>query len=136
MKRGSKPSQTIIRQQDGGISIGGGTQVRVGGDMVGRDKITSISTSNQEIEDLFAQLIEAIQANSSLGTNEKNELITKSQELKGELQKADVDLGKIVGIKQLLMSKGEWIAGAVGAIFQYQPIQEAIMIASKRLIGG
>lgn len=120
--------------QSGGIHIDG-SQVQVGGDMVGGNKLT-LRGDDRELEALFKQLVAAIQDNKSLSATEKQEALAKSKELESELKKPEPDLAKLSRLKQFLHDKGGMIATMVSALFQYPPVQETIKTLTQRLLGG
>jgi len=116
------------------VDISGKSHVTTGGDLIGGDK-TTISMDAQQFEELFARLSKQIQNNRDLSAAERQESIAASRNLQKELKKPRPDLGKIARLKEFLLSKGDRIAAAVGAIFQYPPVQESLKVAAQRLIG-
>jgi hypothetical protein len=98
--------------QRGGVNISGST-VHIGGDVVGRDKITNVTTglSSEQINQLFVPLINALRTTSP---EKQNEAVQKAEELKKEVAKGkeanDGVMAKIVdGLVVLVPS-------AVGAL--------------------
>jgi hypothetical protein len=71
--------------QSGGVNISGST-VHIGGDVVGRDKITNVTTgiSGDQLNQLFAPLMNALRAAPS---EKQNEAMQKAEELKKEVAK-------------------------------------------------
>ncbi len=132
-KRDASKSQAATNHS-GGIHIER-SDVQVGGDMVARDKIT-LHGDNREIEKLFQQLVTAIQNSKDLNSDQKQEALAKSRELESELNKPEPDLSNLTRLKQFLQDQGGLIATAVGAVFQYPPVQETIKTLAQRLIGG
>jgi hypothetical protein len=101
------------KNQSGGFHISAGGNVTIGGDMVGRDKITTVTTglSGDQLNQLFAPLMSALRAAPS---EKQTEAILKAEELKKELAKGkeanDGAMAKIVdGLVAL-------VPGAVGAV--------------------
>jgi len=100
------------RNQSGGVNISGST-VHIGGDVVGRDKITNVTTglSGDQLNQVFAPLLSALRAASP---EKQTEAIQKAEELKKEVAKGkeanDSVMAKIVdGLAAL-------VPGAVGAV--------------------
>jgi len=100
------------KNQSGGVNISGGA-VHIGGDVVGRDKITNVTTglSGDQLNQLFAPLISALRA---APPEKQNEAMQKAEELKKEVAKGkeanDGVMAKIVdGLVAL-------VPGAVGAV--------------------
>ena len=135
MTKRRKARNASIDQRSGGVYISGSGDVRVKGDLVGRDKITQAG-DDREFEALFAELVETIRNSQALSGDEKQDLIAKGEELKAELEQPEPDLGKVGRLKQFLLAKGDWITAAVGAVFQYPPVQETLKNAAQRVIGG
>lgn len=111
------------------------SRVDVGGDLVGRDKVT-IGSSDREFEALFARLGSAIEGAEGLTADEKREVAMVGDDLKAELTKPEPDPGTLARLKGLLAARGGQIAAAVGAIFRYPPVQEAVKALTQRLLGG
>jgi hypothetical protein len=109
--------------------------VDVGGDLVGRDKVT-IGASDREFEALFARLGSAIEGAEGLTADEKREVAAVGDDLKAELTKPEPDPGTLARLKDFLAARGGQIAVAVGAIFRYPPVQEAVKALTQRLLGG
>lgn len=135
MAKKTTRQKPTTEKREGGIYIGDGATVNAGGDLVGRDKI-SVGLGGEELENLFERLENAIQNHTALKTNEKEELSAKSKELEDELKKSNPDLGTLTRLKQFIAAKGGTISVAVGAIFQYGPVQETIKMLAQRLVGG
>lgn len=131
-KRSESPSSA---SRAGGVNIGHGAHISVGGDLVGRDKISKVVVE-QEMIALFAQLQGAIKADGALPQDAKEELLAKSKELEVELQKPNPDLSKLEQLKQFLSAHGKVIAASASAIFQYPAVQETIKTLAQKLIGG
>ncbi len=135
MAKQKKTRLATTDQRSGGVYISGSARVKVDGDLVGRDKIV-LRSDDRELDGLFDRLIGVIQSSPGLSAGEKQKAIDKSKELRTELKKPEPDLNKLDRIKRFLLSKGEVIAAAVGAVFQYPPVQETIKTITQRLIGG
>jgi hypothetical protein len=118
----------------GGINIER-SSVTAGGDIVGGNK-TTLSGEDQQLDALFAQLATAIQTSRTVPIEDRDELSRKSNELKEELVKPEPDLGRVASLKNLLVSKGDAIATAVAAIFQYPPVQDTLKVLTQRLLGS
>jgi hypothetical protein len=98
--------------QGGGVNISGST-VHIGGDVVGRDKITTVTTglSGDQLNQLFAPLMNALRTASP---EKQTEAMQKAEELKKEIAKGkeanDGVMAKIVdGLVEL-------VPGAVGSV--------------------
>ncbi len=118
----------------GGINIDR-SSVTAGGDIVGGDK-TTLSGDERQLDALFAQLTTAIQTRRSIAADDRDDLVQKSNELKTELDRPEPDLGKVASLKNVLVSKGDAVATAVAAIFQYPPVQDTLKALTQRLLGG
>jgi hypothetical protein len=119
-------------QRTGGVHISG-SEVHVGGDVVGGNKIT-VTGADREYEQLFEQLRSAIES-TRLPVTKKRALRQSSDELEVELRKPEPDLGTIQRLKQLLIDHGEGIAATATAIFQYPPVSTALRAALSRVLG-
>lgn len=99
--------------QSGGVNISGGGSVNIGGDVVGRDKITNVTTglSGDQLNQLFAPLINALRAAPS---EKQNEAMQKAEELKKEIAKGkEANDGVIAKIVDGLVAL---VPGAVSAV--------------------
>ncbi len=101
------------KNQSGSFHINAGGNVTIGGDMVGRDKITTVTTglSGDQLNQLFAPLMNALRA---APLEKQTEAIQKAEELKKEVAKGkdanDRVMAKIVdGLAAL-------VPGAVGTV--------------------
>lgn len=100
------------KNQSGGVSIRGGS-VHVEGDVVGRDKITTVTTglSGDQLKQLFAPLMNALQA---APPEKQNEAIQKAEELKKEVAKGkEANDGAMARIVDGMVAL---VPGAVGAV--------------------
>jgi hypothetical protein len=98
--------------QSGGVNISGST-VHIGGDVVGRDKITNVTTglSGDQLNQLFAPLMNALRA---APPEKQNEAIQKAEELKKEVAKGEkADDNVMADIVDGLVAL---IPGAVGSV--------------------
>jgi hypothetical protein len=98
--------------QSGGVNISGST-VHISGDVVGRDKITTITSglSGDQLNQLFAPLMSALRA---APPEKQNEAIQKAEELKKEVAKGkDANDGALARIVDGLVAL---VPGAVGAV--------------------
>jgi len=111
------------------------SRVDVGGDLVGRDKVT-IGSADRELDALFARLTAAIGETNSLSADEKQDLAAKGDELRAELEQPEPDLGKVARLKELLQARGGQIASVVGVIFRYPPVQETLKALTQRHLGA
>jgi len=111
------------------------SRVDVGGDLVGRDKVV-LGAGDPGLDELFAQLAAEISASPDTDAEEKRALAVAGDELKSELQQAEPDLGKIGRLKQALAAHGGEISAAVGAIFRYPAVQDAVKTMTQRLLGA
>lgn len=130
--RGRARGEGSSEQRTAGVHISG-SQVTVGGDVVGGNKIT-IGGADQEYERLFEQLRGSIES-SALPVTKKKALRQGSDELESELKKPEPDLGTVQRLKTLLVEHGEVVAGAATAIFQYPPVATALRAAFSRVLG-
>lgn len=135
MAKRRKANNQAVDRRTGGVYIDGGSHVTVGGDLVGGNKVT-LGRDDKQFEALFVHLKEVIQSDKALNTADKEQVLAESEKLKEELEKSEPDLGAVARLKRFISSKGGVIAAAVGAIFQYPPVQEAIKVVSQRLMGG
>lgn len=101
-----------INHHSGGVNISGGS-VHIGGDVVGRDKITTVTTglSGDQLNQLFVPLMSALR---TAPPEKQNEAMQKAEELKREVAKGkeanDKVMAKIVeGLVGLVPS-------AIGAV--------------------
>jgi len=101
------------KNQSSDFQIHAGGNVTIGGDVVGRDKITTVTTgfSHEQLNQLFAPLMSALRAASP---EKQTEAIQKAEELKKEVAKGkdanDRVMAKIVdGLAAL-------VPGAVGTV--------------------
>ena len=111
------------------------SRVEVAGDLVGRDKV-SLGAADRELDELFARLAGAIRESGTLSADDKQHLEGTGDELRAELEQPEPDLGKVARLKEFLQAQGGQIAGAVGAIFQYPPVQDTLKALTQRLLGG
>jgi hypothetical protein len=118
-----------------GVTISGHSRVDVKGDIVGRDKIQSVSAETS-LDAVFAELHKAIGDTRGLDADERKRLTAASDDLKSELSGDKPDLGKVERLKTLLTSMGGQIAAATSAIFVYAPVQETLKVAVQRLLGA
>lgn len=101
------------QNQSGSFHISAGGNVTVGGDMVGRDKITTVTTglSGDQLTQLFAPLMNALR---TAPPEKQNDAMQKAEELKKEVAKGkdanDRTMAKIInGLVAL-------VPGAIGAV--------------------
>lgn len=101
--------------QSGGVNFSGSGSVHIGGDVVGRDKITTVTTglSGEQLNQLFAPLMNALRA---APPEKQNEAIQKVEELKKEVAKGkeanDRVMAKIVdGLAALVPSAVGTVVG-------------------------
>jgi hypothetical protein len=105
----------IDKNQSSGFHINAGGNITIGGDMVGRDKITTITTglSGDQLTQLFAPLMSALRAASP---EKQTEAMQKAEELKKEVAKGkdanDRVMAKIVdGLAALVPSAVGTVVG-------------------------
>lgn len=103
--------------------IGGQAEVHVEGSVVGHDQYVGAGAGErEEIRALFEELRSLVTQRAELDETEREELLEQINALEEELTKPEPDLGKVNSLKEALLSKGVWLAGAVTAILQYPPI--------------
>jgi len=82
----------MSKNQEGGVSFGGGGRVHIGGDVVGRDKITTTTASTGITVADFAKIFEAINAQVGKAPLAVKEDVRDAVEtLKAEAQKEAVE---------------------------------------------
>ena len=102
--------------REGGVTFGPGSRVTVGGDIVGRDKIVTGGKAG-ELADLFTRLEALIAAQAGLDDATRQQALQEARALKAELTSDKPDASRVEELKQALLSKGQWIASAIAAIF-------------------
>jgi hypothetical protein len=75
--------------RSGGVNFGSSGNITIGGDVVGRDKITSTNTglSGAEIADLFKSIYQQIDGKSSLPLRDKEDLKADVKDVEAETAK-------------------------------------------------
>jgi hypothetical protein len=134
MARKRNRTSSDVSNRKAGVYIEG-SHVNVGGDLVGRDKVT-IGSDDRGLDGLFEELAIAIRHTDNLSPDEKKQLTAAGNQLRTELKKDEPDLGVIGRLKGLLQSSGGTVATAAAAIFQYPPVQDAIKAVTQRLLGA
>jgi len=130
-------SRPGIVQTGGGVVIGGQAEVHVEGSVVGHDQYVGVEAGErEEFRTLFENLRALVVQRAELDDAEREDLLAQVNALEEELARPEPDLGKVNSLKETLLSKGAWLAGAVTAILQYPPVQEALKAAFQRVIGG
>ncbi len=102
--------------QSGGVNISGST-VHIGGDVVGRDKITNITTglTGDQLNQLFTPLMNALRAAPS---EKRDEAMQKAEDLKKEVAKGkEANDGVMAKIVDGLVALAPGAIGAVVGVF-------------------
>jgi CHAT domain-containing protein len=75
--------------RSGGVNFGSSGNITIGGDVVGRDKITTTNTglSGAEIADLFKSIYQQVEAKSNLSSRDKEDLKADVKDVEAETAK-------------------------------------------------
>lgn len=101
------------KEQSSGFHISAGGNVTIGGDVVGRDKITTVTTglSGDQLNQLFAPLLTALRA---APPEKQNEAVQKAEELKKEVAKGKDANDKVMA--KIIDGLVALVPGAIGAV--------------------
>ena len=107
---------TAPARREGGVTFGPGARVTVGGDVVGRDKISTVRIHG-DLDALFKEVERLIAEQADLDDATRQQALQEARALKAELASDAPDADRIEALKRALLSKGQRIASAVAAIF-------------------